>query len=165
MGENRENDTSEANFREDVITIQTPEDLGVTAKLAVGAGLDSGVDRHVLSPDLVCPDSGGEVGEAVVSDVGARRIEAVGLSEGAGAGIGEGDMQAVPLFESRAVARMGVDERRAGEGVRVERARERRRSAWGAKVAIGKSLAQDGGRAEEGGGAAGEGEEFAEATF
>ena len=67
LGENREIDTSEANFRENVITAQAQEGLGVTAELAVGAGLDSGVDRHVLSPDLVCPDSGRESGEAAIT--------------------------------------------------------------------------------------------------
>ena len=67
LGENGENDTNEANFRENVITIQIPEDLGVTAELAVDVGLDSGVDRHVVSPDLVCPDSGREAGEAAIT--------------------------------------------------------------------------------------------------
>ena len=67
LGENRESDTNEANFREDVITTQTPEYLGVTAELVVGASLDSGVDRHVVSPDLVCPDSGREAGETAIT--------------------------------------------------------------------------------------------------
>ncbi len=67
LGENREIDTNEANFREDVITTQTREDLGVTAELAVGAGLDSGVDRRVVSPDLVCPDSERGSGEAAIT--------------------------------------------------------------------------------------------------
>ena len=52
-----ESDTNEANFDAHVINSQTPEILGVTAELAVGAGLDSVVGMHVLSPDLVCPDS------------------------------------------------------------------------------------------------------------
>ena len=133
LGENRENDTNEANFREDVITIQTPEDLGVTAELAVGAGLDSGVDRHAVSPDLVCPDSERESGEAVISDGGEPRTEAVGLSEGAGAGIGEGDVQAGPFVESRAVARMGVESvGRAGSCERGRRGAEPRGGAGGA---------------------------------
>jgi hypothetical protein len=126
---------NEAKFRENVITIKTPEDLGVPAELAVGAGLDTGAASGVVSPDLVCPDSGWELRDAVISDGGEARTEAVGLREGDGAGIGEGHVQALPLFGSRAVARMGVDGRRAGGGLRAVRARERKCQRDGARCA------------------------------
>ena len=116
LGENRENDTNEVNFRENVITIQTPEDLGVTAKLAVGAGLDSGVDRHVLSPDLVCPDTGREAGEAAVSGVSGARAE-------------EGP-QADPVAEQKVVVGERRRDRR-GDGTPVQPSKtERKRLRW-----------------------------------
>ena len=57
LGVKPQSDTSEANFDAHVIHSQTPEILGVTAESAVGAGLDTVAGMHVLSPDLVCPDS------------------------------------------------------------------------------------------------------------
>ena len=68
----------------------------------------------------------GEPDAASVKGLGLW-CEAVGLTEVSEAGVGKGDVQAVPLFESRAAARMGVDECWAGGGVRAVRRRERKR--------------------------------------
>jgi hypothetical protein len=92
-GGNSENDTNEANFRENVITTQTPEDLGVTSELAVGAGLDNVAGIDAVSPDLVCPNSGRKSGDAAVSGAGEAKEAAVGLSEGAGTDVVDGGVQ------------------------------------------------------------------------
>ncbi len=74
LGVKPQSDTNEANFHGDVIKSQAPENLGVTAELAVGAGLDRVGRMHIVSPDLVCPDSGGEMRDVAVSglDTGVK---------------------------------------------------------------------------------------------
>jgi hypothetical protein len=116
LGENRESDTNEANFREDVITTQTPEDLGVTAELAVDAGLDSGVDIRVVSPEFERVDDENEGGNGVISGVGGERAE-------------EGP-QADPVAEQKVVVGERRRDRR-GDRTRVQPSKtEKKRLRW-----------------------------------
>ena len=59
FGSQAQSDTNEANFDAHVINSQTPEMPVLRRESGVGAGLDSVVGMHVLSPDLVCPDTSG----------------------------------------------------------------------------------------------------------
>ena len=109
LGVKPQSDTNEANFHGDVINSQTPENLGVTAELEVGAALDSVGGMHVVSPDLVCPNSERESSEAGISGAGELEAGAVSLNDGAAAGVEDGAAQAGAFIESMVVAREVVN--------------------------------------------------------